>query len=159
MAGLDDPASFDDSGSVIPRPMEHLAKIDLREPPVKHPLEQVRAELEFPIPPRRPLVLRQICLLRIDVPFSAGSAERLPRTLHPTRDVGARFRGLDIGLSVARPTLFDLTQAMRSARRHATIACSEPGVLMLPASAGVLVPLHAGREDVRPGAIRRERDR
>jgi hypothetical protein len=39
---------------------------------------------------------------------------------------------------------------MRSARRHAAITCSEPGVLMLPASAGVLVPLHAGREDVRP---------
>src|SRR5207247_813275 len=65
VAGFDHPTPFDYVASVIACPLHHSAKIDLREPTIEDPPEQVRAEFELPIPPRRPLVLRQVRLPRI----------------------------------------------------------------------------------------------
>jgi hypothetical protein len=48
---LDDPPSFDDVSAVAGRSLQHPPEIDLGETTIRHPLEEMRAEIEFPFPP------------------------------------------------------------------------------------------------------------
>jgi len=60
VSGFDDPPSFHHVPVIAKRSVQHPAKVHLRKAPVDHPLEQMRAELQFPVPPIGPRMLRQI---------------------------------------------------------------------------------------------------
>jgi hypothetical protein len=49
-----DPPTFDDVWPVGSRTLKHSPQVDLVEAAIRHPLQQVRSELEFPFPPLGP---------------------------------------------------------------------------------------------------------
>jgi hypothetical protein len=88
MLRLDDPPAFDDIPSILGGAFEHSPKIDLGEASVDHSLEEMRAELQLPVPPLRPCattqgrspsllrVLLLVLVLLANASFSGGAEQR-----------------------------------------------------------------------------------
>jgi hypothetical protein len=60
MTGFYRPAALHNVEIVRRCILQHPAKINSRESAVDHPLQQMRAEFEIPIPPRAPVSLSQL---------------------------------------------------------------------------------------------------
>ena len=60
MFRLDDPPAFHNILMVSGRSFEHAPKLKLGEATVVHPLEEMGAELQLPVPPLRPVATTQI---------------------------------------------------------------------------------------------------
>src|SRR5712691_11917180 len=91
MPHVDDPAILGDVLAITGRAREHSPEVDLVEPAVVHPLEQVWTELQFPVPPFRPVPPTQI---RSPSPLApiADQELRVSRRL-PKRSTSARKPG------------------------------------------------------------------
>ena len=73
--GKNDPSALHDITVVTVRILKHTAEVYFCKPPVEHALDEVGADFELPIPPRRPPSLAQIQSPPSRFPPTPGSPE------------------------------------------------------------------------------------
>jgi len=89
-SGRNDPSPLNDIRPVLIGDFHHLTEFDFGEAAVHHALEEMRAELEVPIPPLRPFLILQTATL---LPF---------RFQHCSRNVAVRRKhSISRGASLA----------------------------------------------------------
>ncbi len=79
MSDVYDKPAFQNVGAVTARVLQHAPQVNLVERAILHPFQKMRAQLQFPRPPLRPLLRRQDSSDAV-VLIVFSSAQRLPLT-------------------------------------------------------------------------------